>query len=216
MRELKWYKHLVFNRTVLGSLFTLLHLPFLFAFLSLAIIGAFLSDIVNLSILYVSLCIVFLLLWGEHMLDDTTVVGKPWETVFNDAALFRMAAICFVAAIIVGGYGCVVVDHIMPVVIVGIGCIFCSFYGLEIWKFHSLLFGSLAIGLIAVAALYLQTLSFHAIMLPIGIFGFSYGYIMLSLYEHTKTIKYEFAWKTLGLCFIMIYALGFVMIMRWL
>ena len=40
-RKLGWYRHLVHNRSVPGSLFTLLHLPFMLAFLSLALLGTF-------------------------------------------------------------------------------------------------------------------------------------------------------------------------------
>ncbi len=211
-RQLGWYAHLVHNRSLIGSLFTLIHLPFLTAFLSLVLLGALTLPGIEPLVLLLSLLVVALLLYGEHMLDDMTGVGKPWNTVFSDRELLLLATMLFTFAILVGLLATVYFGSLLPLSGVLVGTGFCLLYGFEIWKFHNTEFGALGMGAIAVFSYGAQAITTHSSMngfvaLALGIFGFTYGYVMLALYEHTKTNEHQIAWRLLGLHLIMLYTL---------
>lgn len=215
-RQLEWYKYLVYNKSALGSLFTLVHLPFMLAFLSLVIVGTAAFQIIDRTVLDLSLVVVSLLLYGEHMLDDTTKAGKPWQTVFGDAALVSAGCFVFILALLIGIYADRVLGSIFPGIAVGTGILFCILYGLEFQSFHSMEFGALGMAAIPVSSYLAQVLALRSeanliVITGLGIFGFGYGYVMLALYEHTKTQEYKIAWKLLGLQFILIYALASVL-----
>lgn len=212
-RQLGWYKYLVYNKGTFGSLFTLMHLPFMLAFLSLVIIGTAALRVVDHMILGLSLAIVFLLLYGEHMLDDTTKAGKPWKTVFSDTALVSAGSFMFMLALLTGIHAGRILGSLFPGAAVGTGILFCTLYGLEFQSFHTTGFGALGMAAIPVSSYYAQVLALGleaspVILIGLGVFGFGYGYVMLALYEHTKTQEYKIAWKLLGLQLILIYALA--------
>lgn len=54
-RQLAWYRYLVHNNSIPGSLFTLIHLPFMLAFLSLVVIGVAVFQAVDHTVLVLSL-----------------------------------------------------------------------------------------------------------------------------------------------------------------
>ncbi len=212
-RQLEWYKYLVYHKSVFGSLFTLIHLPFMLAFLSLVIIGAATFRIVDRTILGLSLVAVSLLLYGEHMLDDTTKAGKPWKTVFNDITLVSAGCFMFMLALLTGIYAGRILGSLFPGAAVGAGILFCTLYGLEFQSFHTIEFGALGMAAVPVSSYLAQVLALGLkanpiVIIGLGIFGFGYGYMMLALYEYTKTQEYKIAWKLLGLQFILIYALA--------
>ena len=135
-RNLGWYRHLVHNRSVPGSLFTLLHLPFMLSFLSLVLLGTFSLGRVDDVVLLLSLAAVAAMLYGEHMLDDTTDVGKPWGTVLRDRTLIAMGVGMYIIAILIGMYASYHFGTLLPLAGIGLGIGFCTLYGLEIWNFH--------------------------------------------------------------------------------
>ena len=212
-RQLEWYKYLVYNKSTFGSLFTLIHLPFMLAFLSLVIVGTVAFRVVDSTVLGLSLIVVSLLLYGEHMLDDTTRAGKPWKTVFGDAALVSASFFVFILALLAGIYANHILGSLFPGAAVGTGILFCALYGLEFRSFHTTEFGALGMATIPVSSYLAQVLALGLeanpiVIIGLGVFGFSYGYVMLELYEYTKTQEYKIAWKLLGLQFILIYALA--------
>lgn len=212
-RKLEWYGVLVHNQSVVGSLFTLLHLPFLFAFLSMVLIGTIAGGAIDLTVLLLSLMVVALLLYGEHMLDDTTLVGKPWGTVFSDQALFSMAVVLFVVAGGIGLIASIWLKSPLPFLGVLIGVLFSTLYGLEVWKFHTVGFGAVGMGIIPAFSYLAQSITtgFRAsipIIALLTILGCTYTYVMLSLYEHTKTDSFHESWKLLGYHLITVYALS--------
>jgi hypothetical protein len=218
-RHLEWYWPLVHNRTRLGSLFTLIHLPFMMAFLGMAVVGTFALGAINWTVLYLSLGAVGLTLYGEHLLDDTIRVGKPWNTVFSDRALGIMAGMAFTGALALGVYGSLYLASPIPVIGVTIGIIFSIVYGLEIWRFHSIAFGGLGLGAVAPFSYIAQTLALGNAWDPLLaglllLFGSTFGYVLLSLYETTKTDNYILAWKLLGLHFLTVYALAILTIIK--
>lgn len=218
MRELGWYKYFVYPGSVLGSLFTLVHMPFMLAFMSLVIIGTITLTTVNVNLLILSLLIVFLLLYAEHMMDDTTSVGKPWKTVFSDNFLIISCIILF----FISGLIAVKTDmiyHLMgaaqPMYVIGV--MFCIMYGAEIAGFHRTWFGALGMGAIPIASYAAQVFASNSSInyittAALGLFGFAYGYVMLELYEYTKTQNYKIAWKLLGVHFIMIYSIAVILL----
>lgn len=212
-RQLEWYKYLVYNKSTVGSLFTLIHLPFMLAFLSLVIIGTSAFRAVDNAVLGLSLAVVSLLLYGEHMFDDTTRAGKPWKTVFGDAALISAGCFAFILALLTGIYANRMLGSLFPGMAVGIGILFCTLYGLEFRRFHTIGFGALGMATIPVSSYLAQALALGLeanliVITGLGVFGFGYGYVMLALYEHTKTQEYQISWKLLGLQLILIYALA--------
>ncbi len=212
-RQLEWYRYLVYNKSVPGSLFTLIHMPFMLAFLSLVVVGTAALQVIDCAVLVLSLAVVFLLLYGEHMLDDTTLAGKPWQTVFGDTTLVSIGICLFILASLIGIYANRLLESPFPVVAVGTGILFCVLYGLEFWSFHTVEFGALGMAAIPVSSYLAQVLAAGLeanpfIIAGLGIFGFGYGYVMLALYEHTKTQEYRIAWRLLGLHFLLIYALA--------
>lgn len=212
-RQLEWYKYLVYNKSTVGSLFTLIHLPFMLAFLSLVIIGAAAFRVVDSTVLGLSLAAVSLLLYGEHMLDDTTRAGKPWKTVFSDAALISVSCFVFILALLTGIYANRMLASLFPGAAVGTGILFCTLYGLEFRSFHTIEFGAMGMATIPVFSYLAQVLALEReanplVIIGLGVFGFVYGYVMLALYEYTKTQEYKIAWKLLGLQFVLIYALA--------
>lgn len=211
-RQLEWYRYLVHNNNIPGSLFTLIHLPFMLAFLSLVVIGAAAFQAVDRTVLVLSLAVVFLLLYGEHMLDDTTRAGKPWKTAFGDITLAVAGVSLFALALLIGIYASNALGSPFPGVAVGTGILFCALYSLELWNFHTVEFGALGMAIVPVSSYLTQALAANqeansVIVISLGIFGFGYGYVMLALYEHTKTQEYKIAWRLLGLHFVLIYAL---------
>jgi hypothetical protein len=212
-RDLGWYRHLVHNRSVPGSLFTLLHLPFMLAFLSLALLGTFTVMKVDLTVLLLSLAAVASMLYGEHMLDDTTGVGKPWKTVFSDRTLTGFGVGLYILAFAIGAYASYHFATLLPIVGVSLGIVFCTLYGLEKWKFHQVWFGALGMGAIATFSYLAQTVitgqaaDASVAMLLLGA-GFAYSYVLLGLYEHTKRDGSKVIWNMLGGQFALSYILG--------
>ena len=210
-RELEWFKYFVHPGTILGSLFTLIGTPFMLAFLSLVIIGTMPAGQVNLTILSLMMLAVGMMLYGEHMLDDSTISGKPWNTVLSDGVLLTLASLLFITALLIGSILKCITESDLPAAFIFIGMIYCIVYGLELY--HTVNFGAMGMGIIPVASYVAQIVSteteFH-IMPAVGlfIFGYTYSYVMLALYQHSKTENYKIAWKLLGLHFIMIYALA--------
>ncbi|VVB52658.1 Uncharacterised protein [uncultured archaeon] len=187
-RQLEWYKYLVYNKSIIGSLFTLMHLPFMLAFLSLVIIGTAAFKVVDSTVLGLSLASVSLLLYGEHMLDDTTRAGKPWKTVFNDAALVSTSCFVFILALSTGIYANRILGSLFPGAAVGIGILFCTLYGLEFRNFHTIEFGALCMATIPVSSYLAQvlTLGLEAnpiVIIGLGVFGFGYGYVLRAYFE---------------------------------
>jgi hypothetical protein len=217
-RELGWYAYLVHNDTVIGSLATLVHLPFMLSFLAVVLIGAFATSSIDPLVLFLSLLVVALLLYAEHMLDDMSRVGKPWSTVFSDKALAEIAALLFAAAGIVGLLASFVYASVIPFVGVLIGTMFCILYGLEIWHFHAMVFGALGFGAIPAFSYVAQSmmgglaisLTVVALLLVVG---FVLGFVMLALYESTKTHWHSLAWRILAVHFAVIYSLAGVMVL---
>jgi hypothetical protein len=217
-RELGWYSYLVHNRTALGSLATLVHAPFMIAFLSAVTIGALSATALNPVVLGLSLLVVALLLYGEHMLDDLTRFGKPWGTVFSDRALASMASVMFLAAGLVGLAASFIYTSPIPFIGVVIGVAFCCLYGLEIWRFHEIVFGALGFAAIpafsylaqnAVVGTGAPDLLIAGSLLAVG---FALGYVMLFLYECTKTASHRVMWRLLAGHFALIYAIVGVMV----
>ena len=212
-RELGWYRYLVHNRSVPGSLFTLLHLPFMLAFLSLVLWGTFTVRGVDHTVLLLSLAAVAAMLYGEHMLDDTTGVGKPWRTVFSDRTLTVGGIALYLIAIAVGAYASYRYSTLLPVAGVSLGILFCTLYGLEKWKFHQVWFGALGMGAIATFSYLAQTVITGqapdaAVALMLLGAGFAYSYVLLGLYEHTKQDGSTVIWRILGGQFVLSYILG--------
>ena len=143
-RNLGWYRHLVHNRSVPGSLFTLLHLPFMLSFLSLVLLGTFSLGRVDDVVLLLSLAAVAAMLYGEHMLDDTTDVGKPWDGQGPDIDRHGRRHV----------HHCDIDRHVCQLPFRDLASIgrhrsgigFCTLYGLEIWNFHRVWFGALGMG----------------------------------------------------------------------
>jgi len=216
-RQLSWYAHLVHNQTVIGSLATLLHLPFMLAFLSFVLIGDLAVPGTNLTVLALSLLVVSLLLYAEHMLDDMVRVGKPWSTVFSDRTLAEFAIVLFVLSGAIGIYASFVFSTPIPFLGVLAGIMFCVLYGLEVWEFHRTEFGSLGMGAICAFSYLAQALVIGSSVDPLTVIalfatGLVLGYIMLWLYEYTKTKEHQRAWRLLGYHLIIIYALAGAMI----
>ena len=216
-RQLGWYANLVNNKTILGSLATLVHLPFMLAFLSFVLIGSLVIPGMNIEVLILSLTVVSLLLYGEHMLDDMERVGKPWSTVFSDRTLAEFAVILFALSAAIGVYASVAFSTLIPFFGVLAGIMFCVLYGLEVWEFHRTEFGGLGMGAICAFSYLAQVLVTGSLVEPWTIImlfaiGFVLGYIMLWLYEYTKTKEYQKAWRLLGLHLLLIYGLAGVMI----
>jgi hypothetical protein len=212
-RELGWYRYLVRNRSIPGSLFTLLHMPFMLAFLSLVLWGTFTVRGVDDAVLLLSLAAVAAMLYGEHMLDDMTGVGKPWGTVFSDRALTAGGVALYLIAIAVGAYASYRYSTFLPLAGVSLGILFCTLYGLEKWKFHQVWFGALGMGAIAMFSYLAQTVitgqtpdAAVAFML-LGA-GFTFSYVLLGLYEHTKRDGGAVIWRILGGQFFLSYILG--------
>jgi hypothetical protein len=216
-RHLEWYWPLVHNRTILGSLFTLIHLPFMAAFLGMVIVGTFALGVINWTVLYLSLGAVGLTIYGEHLLDDTIGVGKPWNTVFSDRTLGTLAGVAFIGALVLGAYGSLYLTSPIPVIGVLVGIAFSVVYGLEIWRFHSIAFGGLGLGAVAPFSYTAQALALGNAWDPLLaglllLFGSTFGYVLLSLYETTKTDNYILAWKLLGMHFLTVYTLAIITI----
>ena len=212
-RELGWYRYLVHNRSVPGSLFTLLHLPFMLAFLSLALMGTFTVARVDNTVLLLSLAAVAAMLYGEHMLDDTTGVGKPWKTVFSDRALTVLGVGLYAISVAIGAYASYHFGTLLPLAGVSLGIVFCTLYGLEKWKFHQVWFGALGMGAIAMLSYLAQTvITGQVIDAPVAFtllgIGFAFSYVLLGLYEHTKVDGSPIIWRILGGQFVLSYILG--------
>jgi hypothetical protein len=185
----------------------------------MVIVGTVALGALNWTVLYLSLGAVGLTLYGEHMLDDTIGVGKPWDTVFSDRTLGALAGLAFFGAFVLGVYGSLYLASPIPVIGVIIGITFSIVYALEIWRFHSIAFGGLGMGAAAPFSYIAQAL---ALGIPLDlllagllfIFGSTFGYVLLSLYENTKTDNHILAWRLLGLQFLMFYALAIITIIR--
>jgi hypothetical protein len=212
-RDLGWYRYLVHNRSVGGSLFTLLHLPFMLSFLSLVLLGTLTVRNVDLSVLLLALGAVAAMLYGEHMLDDTTRVGKPWRTVFGDRTLVLFGLALYAVAIIIGAYASMRFGTVLPVAGVALGILFCTLYGLEMWRFHQVWFGALGMGAIAAFSYLAQTvITGQAVDGPMVLVllgtGFAFSYVLLGLYEYTKNDGSAVVWRLLGGQFVLSYILG--------
>lgn len=212
-RDLDWYGHLVHNRSVAGSLFTLLHLPFMLAFLCLVLLGTFTVRNVDRDVLWLSLAAVASMLYGEHMLDDTTGVDKPWKTVFSDRSLVILGVSLYVAALLIGAYASIRFGTPLPLAGVGLGIVFCSLYGLEVWRFHRVWFGALGMGAIAMFSYLAQTvITAQAVDALVALAllgtGFAFSYVLLGLYEHTKEDGSPAIWNILAGQFALSYILG--------
>lgn len=213
-RELEWFRYFVHTNTVIGSLFTLIGTPFMLAFLSLVIIGAMPAGQVNLPILGAMVLAVGMMLYGEHMLDDSTIAGKPWNTVLSDRVLLTLATLLFVAALCIGAYLKSITGTDLPAAFIFLGMIYCIVYGFNIY--HTVGFGAMGMGIIPVASYAAQIVAtgpliYTTHLVQMGglfVFGYCYGYVMLALYQHSKTENYKIAWKLLGIHFIMIYSLA--------
>jgi hypothetical protein len=212
-RDLGWYRYLVHNRSVTGSLFTLLHLPFMLAFLSLVLLGTFTVAKIDQTVLLLSLAAVAAMLYGEHMMDDTTQVGKPWRTVFSDRTLTFLGIGLDVVAAGIGLYASYRFGTALPIVGVSLGIVFCTLYGLEKWKFHQVWFGALGMGAIAMFSYLAQTViagqtpDAPVTLLLLGT-GFTFSYVLLGLYEYTKRDGSRVIWNILGGQFALSYLLG--------
>jgi hypothetical protein len=210
-RQLEWFRYFVHPGTVIGSFFTLIGTPFMLAFLCLVIIGAVPVGQVNVTVLSLMVLAVGVMLYGEHMLDDSTISGKPWNTVLSDRVLLSMAALLFLIGLCIGVYLECITGSDLPAAFIFMGIIYCIVYGLDLY--HTVSFGAMGMGLIPAASYVAQVVSTDAVfhVLPIAclfIFGYTYGYVMLALYQHSKTENYKIAWRLLGVHFIMIYALA--------
>ncbi|MBI0583190.1 MAG: hypothetical protein ISF22_03080 [Methanomassiliicoccus sp.] len=211
--RLEWYVPFVQNSTVVGSLFTLVHVPFMLAFLSVTVIGAMAAGTPDATVLALSLAVVGLLLYAEHMLDDTTAVGKPWNTVLGDRSLFALAGGLYVLAAAIGAWASIRYSSVVPGVGVGAGIVFTALYGLEVWKFHAVEFGAVGMGAIPAFSYLAQSAAAGEsggwlVAVALFVFGTLYCLVMLSLYEHTKTGDHATMWRLLGYHFLMIYALA--------
>ena len=164
------------------------------------------------------LLVVAVLLYGEHMLDDMTRVGKPWATIFSDRTLVELAVLLFAIAALIGGLASVMYSSPIPLIGVLIGIAFCILYGMEVWRFHEMIFGALGFGAIpAFSYLAQNTIAGKAaanllIVVLLLVLGFVLGYVMLFLYERTKTAQHRVMWKLLAGHFLAIYALAGVMV----
>lgn len=217
--QLGWYWPFVRNGSVAGSLFTLLHLPFMLAFVALTLFGTFPLGELDLVVLALSMAAVALVLYGEHMLDDTTPVGKPWDTVFSDNALRTLGAIMFLLAALIAWAASDIIGSPVPLVGVLVGIAFSALYGLEVWKFHTVSFGALGMGAIPPFAYLAQIIAQKlrpdpVIMSVLFILGLAFGYAMLATYEHTKEDPSRFSWNLLAIIFVMFYALAALALVR--
>lgn len=212
-RDLGWYRYLVHNRSVPGSLFTLLHLPFMLAFLSLVLLGTFTVAMVDQTVLLLSLAAVAAMLYGEHMLDDTTGVGKPWKTVFSDRELTVLGVGLYIVSVGIGACASYRYGTILPIAGVALGIVFCTLYGLEKWMFHQVWFGALGMGAIAMFSYLAQTvITGQATDISVALLllatGFTFSYVLLGLYEHTKRDGSQVIWRILAGQFTLSYVLG--------
>ncbi len=216
--NLDWYRHLVHNQTIPGSLFTLLHIPFMLSFLSLVLLGTFTIKGLDHDVLWLSLAAVALMLYGEHMLDDTTRVGKPWRTVFSDRSLVILGVSMYIIAALIGAYASYHFGSILPLAGVVMGIMFCTLYGLEVWIFHQVWFGALGMGAIATfsylaqATITGQALDVLVAFLLLGA-GFSFSYVLLGLYEHSKTDESSVIWNILAGQFALSYMAGLTVVL---
>ncbi len=219
-RQLEWYRYLVHNRTVAGSLFTLVHVPFMLSFLSLVIMGAALVDPFDPVVLGLALAVVALLLYGEHSLDDMTSVGKPWATVLTDRALMTIAGLVFTAAGIIGLYASFRFGTAIPFIGVLVGVLFCILYAMEIWKFHAIAFGALGMGAVLPMSYLAQsvvtgsTLEYTLLLLCL-VAGFVIGFLILWLYEQTKTPRFRLMWRLLAVQFTSVFAISGSILIFW-
>ncbi len=217
--QLGWYRHFVRNRSVGGSLFTLLHLPFMLAFVSLTIFGALPLRRTDLIIMTLSILAVALVLYGEHLLDDTTPVGKPWDTVFSDASLRTLAAIMFILAAIIAWFASDYIGSPLPLIAVVFGVGYSILYGLEVWKFHAIAFGAVGMGVIPPFSYLAQTLIQHIrpdllVVIVLFALGAAFGYVKLAAYEHTKEDPSRYSWNLLAVIFVMFYSLAALTLIR--
>jgi hypothetical protein len=211
--RLGWYRFFVYNRSVAGSMLTLVHLPFMLSFLSLTIIGAMAGKRLDGNVLILSLAVVAMLLYAEHMLDDTRRVGKPWNTVLSDRALLTVAAVLFIASMMLALYASLRYGTEIPLIGVMIGIMFTILYGLEVRGFHTIAFGGIGMGAVTPFSYIAQAMAAGtgwsvAVALLLFAFGSCYGYVLLALYENTKTGEHSLSWKLLGVQFLMVYALA--------
>ena len=219
-RQLEWYRYLVHNKTVLGSLFTLIHLPLMLAFLSLVVIGAALVEPFNKVVLFLALAVVALLLYGEHVLDDLTRVGKPWNTALTDRQLSILASFVFTMAAVIGLYASIRFDTVLPLIGVVMGVMFCVLYGMEIWRFHEVVFGALGMGAVLPMSYLAQmiitgsAIDYSVLLLGL-VAGFIVGYLTLWLYEQTKTASYRLMWRLLAIELLSVYSIAVVTLALW-
>jgi hypothetical protein len=216
-RKLGWYRYLVHNRSVPGSLFTLLHLPFMLSFLSLVLLGTFTIKGLDQTVLWLSLAAVASMLYGEHMLDDTTRVGKPWRTVFSDRTLVIIGLSMYIIAISIATFASLHFGTILPLAGVGLGVVFCTLYVLEVWIFHQVWFGALGMGAIAILSYLAQaTITGQSLDIPVALIllaaGFAFSYVLLGLYEHSKIDGSPMIWNILGGQFVLSYIVGLAVI----
>lgn len=189
-------------------------------FLSLVAVGATELKTIDRTAFILSLAVVALPLYGEHMLDDTTMVGKPWGTVFSDGSLTKMAAAMFILAGAIGLYASYLFGSMIPILGALLSIVLCCLYGLELWRFHTMCFGALGIAAVPSFSYLAQTIAAHSeadpfTILALAIFGFIVGYLMLILYESAKTGKYGITWKMLALYFVLVYAItGAIVLFR--
>lgn len=217
--QLGWYRALVHNSTVRGSLFTLLHVPFMAAFASLVVIGILPLSSFDPLTLVLSIGAVSLVLYGEHMLDDTTLVGKPWGTVFTDRTLTIFAAASFLAALLISVLASLYLGSAIPLIGVGLGIVVSVLYGLEIWFFHAVAFGAVGMGAILTFSFLAQSVAVKSpsslpIMALLFAGGAIYGFVLLNTYERTKVDKA--AWNPLGIIFLLGYFAALMAIISFL
>lgn len=107
------------RRGALADWFAVLHPPYTAWHLSYVLLGAAVSDTLDLPILGYTLAAFFLAVGiSAHALDE--VQGRPLATDLSDRALWTAAVVALLLALGVGGYGLVRVGPwLLPFVVVG-------------------------------------------------------------------------------------------------
>lgn len=215
--QLGWYRYLVHNNTAAGSLFTLLHLPFMASFVSWVALGALPLGVFDAPVMAISMAAVATVLYGEHMIDDTTMVGKPWDTVFNDRTLLWSAAGLFVAGALLSVWSSLIIGSAVPLIGISAGISFSILYGMEVWRFHAVWFGAVGMGAIPPFSYLAQAIALGhsaspAIIAVLFVLGSTSGYIMLGTYERTR--MESGLWKELAIIFLIFYSLGILSLLE--
>ncbi|HUL40069.1 MAG TPA: hypothetical protein VLU38_07255, partial [Methanomassiliicoccales archaeon] len=111
-------------------------------------------------------------------------------------------------------------DTVLPLIGVVMGVMFCVLYGMEIWRFHEVVFGALGMGAVLPMSYLAQmiitgsAIDYSVLLLGL-VAGFIVGYLTLWLYEQTKTASYRLMWRLLAIELLSVYSIAVVTLALW-